>query len=136
MRLSNPTLDTFELASILIPYAARYSLAQLARELGIVYDTQHRALQDAQATRQLFLALLERAAQLNPKTIQEIVRVSSKSDWALRFVWQDIQRDAARQAFAPGSIGAQLKAKGNVGQDEQFGTLFSSSKDARRSKPT
>ncbi|RIK17618.1 MAG: DNA polymerase III subunit epsilon, partial [Chloroflexi bacterium] len=121
----------FELASILIPYAARYSLAQLARELGIVYDTQHRALQDAQATRQLFLALLERAAQLNPKTIQEIVRVSAKSDWALRFVWQDIQRDAARQAFAPGSIGAQLKAKGNVGQDEQFGTLFSSSKDAR-----
>ena len=130
MRLTNPTLDTFELASILIPYAARYSLAQLARELKIEYNTKHRALEDAQATRQLFLALLERAAQLNPKTIQEIVRVSSKSDWSLRFVWQDIQRDAARTAFS-GSIGAQLKAKGIVEQDENFGTLFSREKNVR-----
>ncbi len=130
-RLPNPTLDTFELAAILIPYAARYSLAQLARELKIEYPTQHRALQDAQATHRLFIALLERAAQLNSKTIQEIARVSAKSDWTLRYVWQDIQRDAARQAFAAGSIGAQLKAKGNVGQDETFGTLFSSAKDTR-----
>lgn len=131
VRLQNPTLDTFELASILIPYAARYSLAQLAHELGIEYTTKHRALQDAQATHQLFIALLERAAQLNPKTIQEIVRVSGKSDWSLRFVWQDIQRDAARQVFAAGSIGAQLKAKGIVEQNENFGTLFSSSKNTR-----
>lgn len=131
VRLQNPTLDTFELASILIPYAARYSLAQLAREMGIEYNTKHRALQDAQATHQLFIALLERAAQLNPKTIQEIVRVSGKSDWSLRFVWQDIQRDAARQSFAAGSIGAQLKAKGIVEQNENFGTLFSGSKDTR-----
>jgi predicted DnaQ family exonuclease/DinG family helicase len=135
MRLPNPTLDTFELASILIPYAARYSLAQLAHELGIEYNTKHRALEDAQATRQLFLALLERAAQLNPKTIQEIVRVSAKSDWSLRLVWQDIQRDAARQAFRAGSIGAQLKAKGIVEPDENFGTLFSRDKDVRPLKP-
>lgn len=131
MRLPNPTLDTFELASILIPYAARYSLAQLARELGIEYTTKHRALEDSKATHQLFIALLNRAAQLNPKTIQEIARVSSKSDWSLRFVWQDIQRDAARNAFGAGSIGAQLKAKGLVEPDEQFGVLFSRNKDTR-----
>ncbi|TAH52302.1 MAG: hypothetical protein EYC68_08355 [Chloroflexota bacterium] len=131
MRLQNPTLDTFELASILIPYAARYSLAQLARELKIEYATKHRALEDAKATHQLFLALLERAAQLNPKTIQEIARISAKSDWSLRYVWQDIQRDAARNAFAGGSIGAQLKAKGIAQDDEQFGVLFSRNKDAR-----
>lgn len=131
MRLVNPTLDTFELASILIPYAARYSLAQLARELKIEYATKHRALEDAKATHQLFLALLDRASQLNPKTIQEIARISAKSDWSLRFVWQDIQRDAARNAFAGGSIGAQLKAKGLADDDEQFGVLFSREKDAR-----
>ncbi len=131
MRLPNPTLDTFELASILIPYAARYSLAQLARELGIEYATKHRALEDAKATHQLFIALLDRAAQLNPKTIQEIARVSAKSDWSLRFVWQDIQRDAARNAFGGGSIGAQLKAKGVAQDDEQFGVLFSRNKEAR-----
>lgn len=131
LRLQNPTLDTFELASILIPYAARYSLAQLAHELGIEYTTKHRALEDAQATHKLFIALLERAGQLNPKTIQEIARVSAKSDWSLRYVWQDIQRDAARNTFTGGSIGAQLKAKGLANDDEQFGVLFSSNKDSR-----
>lgn len=131
LRLPNPTLDTFELASILIPYAARYSLAQLAHELGIDYPTKHRALEDAQVTHRLFIALLERAAQLNPKTIQEIVRLSTNSDWSLRFVWQDVQRDAARQAFGAGSIGAQLKAKGLVEPDEHFGVLFSRNKDGR-----
>lgn len=135
MRLPNATLDTFELASILIPYAARYSLAQLARELKIEYATKHRALEDARATHQLFVALLDRASQLNPKTIQEIARVSSKSDWSLRYVWQDIQRDATRNAFGGGSIGAQLKAKGVAQDDEQFGVLFSRSKDARPLKP-
>lgn len=131
LRLPNPTLDTFELASILIPYAARYSLAQLANELKIEYATKHRALEDAKATHSLFIALLERAEQLNPKTIQEIARVSAKSDWSLRYVWQDIQRDAARNAFAGGSIGAQLKAKGLADDDEQFGVLFTRNKDAR-----
>ncbi len=131
MRLANPTLDTFELASILIPYAARYSLAQLARELKIEYATKHRALEDAKATHQLFIALLDRAQQLNPKTIQEIARISAKSDWSLRYVWQDIQRDAARNAFTGGSIGAQLKAKGIAQDDEHFGVLFSREKNAR-----
>ena len=70
-RLPNPTLDTFELAAILIPYAARYSLAQLARELKIEYPTQHRALQDAQATHRLFIALLERAAQATTELFRE-----------------------------------------------------------------
>lgn len=131
MRLGNASLDTFELASILIPYAARYSLAQLAHELKIEYETKHRALEDAKATHSLFLALLDRASQLNPKTIQEIARISAKSDWSLRYVWQDIQRDAARTAFTGGSIGAQLKAKGLADDDEQFGVLFSRNKDAR-----
>ena len=71
------------------------------------------------------------ASQLNPKTIQEIARVSAKSDWSLRFVWQDIQREAARTTFAGGSIGAPLKAKGIANEDEQFGVLFSRDKDTR-----
>lgn len=134
LRLTNPALDTFELAGILIPYASRYSLARLAQELGIDYPTKHRALEDAECTRRLFLALLERAAQLDAKTIQEIVRVSGKSDWSLRYVFQDVQRDSSRRAFAPGSIGAQLSAKG-LADDETFGVLFSRSKDDRPIKP-
>ena len=135
LTLPNPALDTFELACILMPYASRYSLMRLAQELNIEYPTQHRALEDAQCTRSLFLALLDRAARLNPKIIQEIVRISDKSDWHLRLAFQDLLHDRARQAFAPGTIGAQLAAKGLADADETFGVLFSRSKDERPLKP-
>src|SRR5207247_7619916 len=44
--------------------------------------------------------------------------------------FQDLQRDRARQALAPDTIGAQLAAKG-LPDDETFGILFSRSKDER-----
>ncbi len=135
MSLPNPALDTFELACILVPYASRYSLARLAQELGIDYPTKHRALEDATVTHKLFVALLDRAAKLNPKIIQEIVRLSENSDWSLRFAFQDLLRDRVRQAFAPGTIGAQLAAKGLADTDETFGVLFSRNKDERPLKP-
>ncbi len=135
MTVASPALDTFELACILVPYASRYSLMRLAQELGIDYPTQHRALQDAQCTRSLFLALLDRAARLNQKIIQEIVRVSERTDWPLRLAFQDVQHDRARQSFAPGTIGAQLAAKGLADSDETFGVLLSRSKDERPLKP-
>src|SRR5919202_1200308 len=124
LTLINPALDTFELACILMPYASRYSLARLAQELGIEFPAQHRALEDARTTFKLFVALLDRAGRLDPKIIQEIVRLSDKSDWPLRLAFQDLQRDRVRQAFAPGTIGAQLAAKG-IADDDTFGVLFS-----------
>lgn len=133
--LPNPALDTFELACILMPYAFRYKLIDLARELQIEYPTAHRALEDAKCTRSLYLALMDRAARLNPKIIQEIVRLSEKSDWPLRLAFQDLQRDRTRQSFSPGTIGAQLAAKGLADADESFGVLFSRRKDERPLKP-
>ena len=51
--LDNPQLDTFELASIVLPQLESYSLASLVRHFGIAQPSQHRALPDAQVTRQL-----------------------------------------------------------------------------------
>ncbi|MGB8647257.1 MAG: helicase C-terminal domain-containing protein [Anaerolineae bacterium] len=135
MSLPNTALDTFELACILMPYASRYSLMRLAQELGIEYPTAHRALADAKCTHSLFITLLDRATGLNQKIIQEIVRLSDRTDWPLRLAFQDLLRDRARQAFAPGSIGAQLAAKGLADADENFGVLFSRNKDDRPLKP-
>ncbi|HEY6042530.1 MAG TPA: exonuclease domain-containing protein, partial [Anaerolineae bacterium] len=132
--LPNPALDTFELACILMPYASRYTLTRLAQELGIDFPTQHRALDDAAATHQLFLRLLDRAAQLNQKVLEEITRLTEKSDWSLKFAFQDLQRDHVRQAFQPGTIGAQLKAKG-LTKDEALGVELTRDKDAKPLKP-
>ncbi len=119
-----PALDTFELACILMPYASRFSLGKLMDELGIAFPTRHRAVEDARAVHALFIALLERAGRLDQKIIQEIARLGDKADWALKYAFQDLLRDKARNAFAPGTIGAQLAAKG-AAQDETLGLLFS-----------
>ncbi len=129
-----PALDTFELACILMPYASRFSLARLAQELGIHFAGHHRALEDAKLAHQLFCVLLDRAGRLDQKILQEIARLAEKTDWPLKFAFQDVVRDRARTAFAPGTIGAQLAAKGAVG-DETFGLLFSRDPKGRPLKP-
>jgi len=78
----NPAIDTFELAGILVPHASRYSLQNLVKELGIELPAQtHRALDDARMTYALFQVLMERAAQLAPETLEEIVRLGRRVTW-------------------------------------------------------
>ena len=119
----NLPIDTFELASILMPHAARYSLGRLTDTLGIQFVSRHRALDDAKATKQLFLALLEQASQLDHSIIQEINRTAAHSHWPLRYVFRDLEQDRARHAFA-GSIGQQLMAKGAVDGRGSVDLLF------------
>ena len=109
--LSNQAIDTFELASILLPHVARYNLGKLAEALNIRFPTRHRALEDALATKDLFLALVEQASKLDTSVIQEINRLAAQVDWPLRQVFRELERAKARTAFV-GSIGQQLLAKG------------------------
>ncbi|HFE66112.1 MAG TPA: hypothetical protein ENJ93_02520, partial [Chloroflexi bacterium] len=75
--VGNHRLDTVTLASILVPEAGRYSLENLVRVLNLPdpADGQtHRAMDDAEQTVELFLALRERAAQLPLSQLDELVR--------------------------------------------------------------
>lgn len=133
--LNNLSIDTFGLASILMPHASRYSLGMLAEAAGISFPSRHRALEDALATKDLFLALFERAVELEMATLKEINRLAARLDWPLRPVFQDAERAKARAAFT-GSIGQQLKAKGVLDGEGSLGLLFTSDKDDRRLRPT
>jgi len=130
-----PALDTFELACILMPHASRYALGKLLDELEIEFPTRHRALDDARAVYQLFNALLDRAARLSPKIIEEIARLGDRADWPPKLAFQDVLRDRTRRAASTGTIGEQLKAKGLLGDDENLGALFSQDRDERPLKP-
>jgi DNA polymerase-3 subunit epsilon/ATP-dependent DNA helicase DinG len=129
--LENPAIDTFELASILLPHAARYSLGTLADALGITFPTRHRALEDALATKDLFLGLLQQASQLDLSVIREINRLAARSNWSLRPVFQDLERNKVRFAFT-GSIGQRLMAKGALDGEGSMGLLFT---QEERTKP-
>ena len=46
----NEVVDTYELASVLMPTASRYNLGALGKQLGILLPATHRALDDAKVT--------------------------------------------------------------------------------------
>jgi len=77
----NLPLDTYDLASVLLPSAARYGLGSLAGQLGVPVGTTHRALDDARTTRLVMLRLLDRLAELPNWLVDEIARFGADIDW-------------------------------------------------------
>src|SRR5438445_2462628 len=58
---TNPLIDTFELATILLPSLPSYNLGQVAESLGLpVAPGRHRAMVDTVLAMHVFLALYER----------------------------------------------------------------------------
>jgi predicted DnaQ family exonuclease/DinG family helicase len=97
--LNNLAIDTFELATILVPEVQRYSLSNLAEFLGIPLEQSHRALADALATKDLFLALLERLERWELPLLEEVVTLAEKSAWPLRHLFREVlQERRERQA--------------------------------------
>jgi DNA polymerase-3 subunit epsilon/ATP-dependent DNA helicase DinG len=92
----NETLDTFDLASVLLPTAGRYRLAALAGSLGIPLRAQHRALDDAQTTRAVFLRLLEKAHDLPIVLLEEIAHHGAEIEWGAGRVFEEVLRAAVR----------------------------------------
>jgi len=79
---NNTILDSYEMASVLYPNAGRYNLGALAQALGVPYPATHRALDDARATRGVFLRLYEEALVMPLPLLAEIIRLSEQVDWA------------------------------------------------------
>ncbi len=92
----NRTLDTFDLASVLIPSAARYRLGALASLLGVPLRTSHRALDDAHATRLVFSRLLEKARALPLHLLEDIVRLGADLEWGAGWVFEEVLAEAIR----------------------------------------
>ena len=115
MLMDNPAIDTFELAGILIPHAGQYSLSALARELNIDLTDAHRALNDAQATYQLYQKIFERAVELPRDVLEEITDHARRSGWTLADFWIDALETQSRGVFTT-NLGAQLK-RSKTGQN-------------------
>ena len=92
----NENFDTFELASVLMPHAQRYSLGALAGLLGIELVQAHRALDDARATSALFHALFHQAMDLPTRLLGEIVRLGEQAQWKAAAFFRDAMEEAVR----------------------------------------
>lgn len=81
--LPNTRYDTWDLASFLLPRTTEYSLGALARQFGLEHQRAHQAIDDADATRQLFVTLLRRAGELHPSLLAYVRTLADRSNWAV-----------------------------------------------------
>jgi DNA polymerase III epsilon subunit family exonuclease len=114
LRLSNPRADTWDLAYVMLPDCPDYTLAGLAVQLGASHDSPHRALDDAIATRDVFLALAGMAAELDVYTLAEMDRLATRSGWVLSYL---LRRLEAYKVAAGGSAQKATSGPGMTGLD-------------------
>lgn len=107
--LNTRKIDTYELATILMPRAARYNLNSLANEAGISLAHAHRALDDARATALFYWYLWERMQGLPRGTLQEIVDMGGGLNWDAQYIFEtalqsaqsSVQNDGFSSLFSP-----------------------------------
>lgn len=92
-----PTYDTFEMAGLLLPELRQHTLGAIADHLGIEFVGRHRAMADAEAAREVFVALRERLAASPPELLAEAERIAIASDWPLRHLFREIAAEHPRR---------------------------------------
>ncbi len=95
--LTNDPVDSYDLASVLMPGARRYSLRALAQELGVLLPATHRALDDANATRGVFLRLVDQAMELPLHLLAEIVRLGEQLEWGGAWAFRQALRARSKE---------------------------------------
>ncbi len=88
--LDNPVVDTYELASVLLPGASRYGLGALGHMLGIPLRATHRALDDARVNQHLYLKLAALAEDLPLDLVAKIVRLGVDAQWDGTWLFQQV----------------------------------------------
>jgi predicted DnaQ family exonuclease/DinG family helicase len=105
-RNGSEILDTLDVARILLPDANSHSLPALSADLGLEQPRPHRALDDADATRQLFLRLREVAAGLEEGLKESMLALVAPYGWAVAgFFAEALTQSPALLPVAPRSSG-------------------------------
>lgn len=111
MNFAQSIYDTFDLATILMPQAPVYKLSALAEALQIPHPADHRALNDADVCRQVFLHLIERMTALELSELEAVSRLMHKTNWAVRELFADIVRTRAHNVVESDLSDGALKRK-------------------------
>ncbi len=109
LSLPNARYDTWDLASFVLPRSAEYSLGSLARQFGLEHLRAHQAIDDADATRQLFVTLLRKASELDPALLAYICTLANRSNWGVASLLSNLETtfdDGHYDAEGPPLFGA------------------------------
>ncbi len=116
----NALLDTFELASLLLPSLPSYSLESVAASLGLSAPVHHRALADAELSRAVLVALEAHITALPDPALNELCQLASPARLPMLALLRREQQQRERQsgssaaALGTGTLGGLLKAQLHV----------------------
>jgi ATP-dependent DNA helicase DinG len=136
---TNPLIDTFELATVLLPSLKSYNLGQVAESLGIVVPKdRHRAMVDTVLAMQVFLALHERLQAVDLTLLKDLANLDAPRSWPLlHFFRQELrerqERDGVRGNLARGSLGDRFAAQ--LGMDPRVLSFALAREEERRAAP-
>ena len=81
----SPTvLDTVALARVLLPQLNRYKLDTVAKALNISLENHHRAVDDAEATAEIFVAFLNMLKKRDLSSLEELNKLSELDEEGIR----------------------------------------------------
>jgi DNA polymerase-3 subunit epsilon/ATP-dependent DNA helicase DinG len=107
----NRVIDTYVLASVLMPAASRYNLGALGQQLGILLPATHRALDDARVTHAVYERLAEMARVLPLEVVTEIVHHGEPIDWDGGYFFEQVLRARSKDGVAAKKVrGKQAEA--------------------------
>jgi ATP-dependent DNA helicase DinG len=115
--LQNDVLDTYEMASVLMPSAGRYNLGALGQCMGVLLPATHRALDDARVTHAIYIQLYEAGLELPTGLVAEFVRLSEIFEWGARWSFSQILRTHMRQPVATQPVNIHERAKATRGRE-------------------
>ncbi len=124
---TNPLIDTFELATVLLPSLTSYNLGQVAQALGVaVPQDRHRAMVDTVLAMEVFLALYQRLSSVDLALLSDLANLDAPRSWPLlHFFRQELRQrqenDGLQGTLARGSLGDRFAAQ--LGMDPRVFSL-------------
>ena len=124
LRLPNPVCDTWDMAFVVSPGQSSYSLTGLAAWLKVDHPSPHRAYEDARATKEVFVRLVERFSKLDLYILAEMERQAARSSWVLHYLLSrltayKVGTAASADQSAAGGVAAPTAGIGLEGIDTQ-----------------
>ncbi len=136
----NPLIDTYEMASMLLPNLPSYTLGAVADALDTPSSTHHRALADADLARAVFLALLARLDGLDTATLDDLAALPAPPDWTPGFLVRAQARER-REVVSASPFAALLGSAGvdtftARGLDPALGSMAIAQEEPPAPEPT
>ncbi|NMB62647.1 MAG: DNA polymerase III subunit epsilon [Chloroflexi bacterium] len=113
--LPNDEIDSFDLASVLMPSASRYNLGSLVEILDLNGDEfqSHRALDDARMTYGIYLQFYKMAHELSLELVREIVDQGKGIAWGGKWFFNTILKERIKEPI-----------KARTVREVNYGALF------------